>query len=199
MNVAAPRPARTACRFGSVTVLSVPTVVERPTPSVLSLSWFSLLHEELQEVDRLGRRVLADGDAVAAADAVGRGAGATGHGREREPAELVAKTLLADALVLLDRRRPLAHQLHGGLAVADRGRLAVVVRAGVALLVRIEGVERQDRLAGLDAGVGVPVAGLDHLAERVAAAVAEHAGTSRGASTATCPCPRWRAGRRRPP
>ena len=78
---------------------------------------------------RLGRRVLADGDAVAAADAVGGRAGAAGDRREGEPAEVVAEALLADALVLLDRRRPLAHQLHGGLAVADRRGLVVVDRA----------------------------------------------------------------------
>src|SRR4029079_11509953 len=64
--------------------------------------------ERLQEVDRLGRRVLAARDAVAAADAVGRGPGATGDGREGEPAEAVAEALLADALALRDRRRPLA-------------------------------------------------------------------------------------------
>ena len=130
MNVAAPRPARTACRFGSVTVLSVPTVVDRPTLSVFELVLVVLVHEELQEVDRLGRRVLADGEAVAAADAVGRGAGAAGDGREREPAELVAETLLVGALVLWTAGAHWPISSMARLAVADRGGLGVVVRDG---------------------------------------------------------------------
>ena len=70
-------------------------------------------------------------------------------------------------------RRPLAHQLHRRLAVADRGRLVVVGRALVARLIRIERVQLEDLVAGLRAGVGVPVAALDHLLEGVTAADAE--------------------------
>ena len=68
---------------------------------------------------------------------VGRARSAV-DGREREPAEVVAEALLVGALVHLDRRRPLAHQLHGGLAVADGRRLGVVVGGQEARLVRLE-------------------------------------------------------------
>ena len=69
-----------------MTVLSVPTVVDEADAVGVELVLVVDAHEELQEVDRLGRRVLADRDAVAATDAVGGGAGAAGDaGKGNQP------------------------------------------------------------------------------------------------------------------
>ena len=54
-----------------------------------------LLAEELQEVDRLGRRGLGDEEGVDAAERVGRLALAAGDGRERHDADVVLRQALA--------------------------------------------------------------------------------------------------------
>ena len=116
-------------------------------PSVLSLSLVVDAHEELEEVDGLRRRVLADRDAVAAADAVGGRARSAGDGREGEPAELVAEALLVGALVLLDRRAPTGPSAPWRPCRCRRPLpRRCRSRRLVAVLVRIEGVERRRRL-----------------------------------------------------
>jgi hypothetical protein len=63
-------------------------------------------YKEVQEVDRLGRRVLADRDSVRAADRIGCVAGPTVNGREWEPSESVADAVLARAVGLLGSGSP---------------------------------------------------------------------------------------------
>ena len=86
-NVASVRPVSTSCWLGSVTDSSAPlghrqAAVLAPRAGVVDVG------DELEEVDRLGRGVLADREAVAAAERVGAAAGAAVDAREREPAEL---------------------------------------------------------------------------------------------------------------
>src|SRR5262245_58244589 len=80
--------------------------------------------EELHEVDGLRRRVLADGEAVAAAELLALLSGAALDLREREPAEVVAEALLVLRVGIELVRRPLAHQVHRGALLGHRARLA---------------------------------------------------------------------------
>ena len=173
MKVAFPRPARTSWRFASVTALSVPITGERAVSRSVQLVGVVDAAEELEEVDGLGRRVLADRDAVAAADAVRRGALATINHREGEPTQVGADTLLAGAVIHLDAGGPLAHDFHGRLGVAHSRGLVVVGGALVAGLVGVQSVELDNLSAGRRAGVRVPVAGGDHRPEVLAATDAE--------------------------
>ena len=136
----------------------------------------SLVAEELEEVDRLRRRVDADGDAVAAADAVGGCAGPAFDAREGEPAEIPGDGLLVGALRLHRARRPLALSSMAASLPPWRqpSRLGVPVGRLVARLVRLRVYELLDLRASLGAGVGVPVTALDHLGQGVAATTAEH-------------------------
>ena len=145
--------------------------VDRPMPSVLSLFRVVRADEELQEVDRLGRRVLADRDAVAAADAVGRGAGAAGHGREREPAELVAEALLVGAVGPSGPPAPTGPSAPWRpCRCRPRRPRCCRSRSRSPAWYGSSALSARTCVTGLRAGVGVPVAGLDHLAEGVAAA-----------------------------
>ena len=130
----------------------------------------------MQEVDRLGRRVLADGEAVAAADAVERIARRAGHGREREPAEALAHGAGVARVRLDGAREPLAHELDGAVVGRLRGRGAAgtVPRSGQeAFLERLERDQLLEVLAGLhEARIG-PVAGGDGLVHARLAAVAD--------------------------
>ena len=90
-----------------------------------------------------GRSVLAHGEAVAAAEdasvVVPLPPSTAG---EREEAQLVAEPFLRLEYAAWIDRGPLAHQLHGRLAVAHEcrpGRRAVVLGAEEALLERLRG------------------------------------------------------------
>ncbi len=195
MKVASPRPARTAWRFGSVTELS--GADDRGQADVVGVQLVADVDaaEELEEVDRLGRRVGPTAIPLPPpTPSVAAPAPPATVGKGNQPRSSPSPFLSALWSIWTDGR-PLAHQLHGRLAVADGRRLGVVVGRRVALLVRVEGVELQDLLAGLGAGVGVPVTALDHLRERLAATVRGARGRSTGALTATCPCRRSPAGR----
>ena len=157
----------TAFMFGSSTDDSEPLMTGRMAPLAPPLFAISMLVRELHEVDRLGRRVLADREAVAAAELLVGRAGAAVDGREREPAHL-------RRLVLGVGRegggRPLAHQVHRRAAVAHRRGLAAgaVPRGGQeALLERLHVDQPLELLAGLDEALAVERAVLAGLLHRV--------------------------------
>ena len=135
-----------------------------PVFSAAKRSATASLLRYLQEVDRLGWGILADRVAVAAAEDVGRQARTAFDRREGEPAERIADALARLALGDLRAGCPLAHELHGGLAVAHVGCLALVIRGcQETVLEGLEADEALELVAGLDEGRAVPVARGDGL------------------------------------